>query len=225
MRKRRITTPQETLITTSLHSAVLDQNIQKLSDAITENKNSINVRNERYSTALDLAILNANFGAAKLLLENGASPNVYNREGLTPFHVLIKNIENFLNNGVKHEDIVEVAKNIIDHKFDLKNQDRRGNTLINFIAQKAKSNTTSTKTYTRLGVLLLSSDDDAVETVNIRNNMGKTPIDYLSRNGNVILRDAVFNCDSIKQREEHISKVIAETEKAIKKVSMEPAEA
>lgn len=225
MRKRRITAPQETLITTSIHTAVSDANTQKLSESILNNPKEINIRDKNYSTALDLAISHANFDAANLLLKADADPNICNREGLTPFHVLVKNIDTFLKNGVKHEDIVSMSKELIKYKTNLTNQDRRGNTLINFIAQKAKSNTQSTKTYTRIGVSLLSSDDAAIETVKIRNNMGKTPTDYLSRNGNLTLRDAVFNCDSLKQREEHISKIVAETERAIKKASMENAEA
>lgn len=225
MRKRRITAPQETLITTPIHTAVIDADMEKLSTSIEHSADAIDIRNENYSTSLDLAISYANFDAATLLLEGGANPNICNREGLTPFHVLVKNIDRFLSGGVKHEDILAIAKKMVEHKIDLKSQDRRGNTLINFIAQKAKSNTPSTKTYTRIGVNLLASDDDAVETTRIRNNMGKTPMDYLSRNGNLVLRDAVFNCDSIKQREEQISKIVAETEKAIKKASLESAEA
>jgi ankyrin repeat protein len=225
MRKRRIATAQETLITTPIHTFVLENNLKKLSESIENSADAINVRDENYSTALDLAISNACFDAANLLLNGRADPNICNREGLTPFHVLVKNIDQFIKDGIKHENIIAMSKDLIKHKTDLTNQDRRGNTLINFIAQKAKSNTPSTKTYTRIGVTLLASDDDAVETVKIRNNMGKTPTDYLARNGNLVLRDAVFNCDSIKQREEHISKIVAETERAIKKASLENIEA
>jgi hypothetical protein len=226
MRKRRIATAQETLAATPIHTFVLENNLKKLAESIENSPDLINIRDENYSTALDLAISNARFDAANLLLNDGRSdPNICNREGLTPFHVLVKNIDQFIKDGVKHENIVAMSKELINHKTDLTNQDRRGNTVINFIAQKAKSNTPSTKTYTRIGVTILSRDDYAVETVKIRNNMGKTPTDYLARNGNLVLRDAVFNCDSIKQREDHISKIVAETERAIKKASLENIEA
>lgn len=63
--------------------------------------------------------------------------------------------------------------------------------------------------------MILSYDKDVSQTVQIKNNMGKTPLDYLSRNGNTILRDVVY--ELLPQNQEKMARIIEEGERAIKK--------
>ena len=223
MRRRKLTIPpenQELAIDTDIHLAISDRNINLLVKAIKEHKDQINTQNAMKSTPLDLAISLANLEAIEILIENGADLNIHNREGLTPMHQLIKNVDYFLENNISHDAIINTAKKLILKGALLTIQDRRGNTLINYVAQKAKANKSTTKTFTKLGKLLLSYDKDVTNTVQIKNNMGKTPQDYLSRNGNLLLREDVYMCGLAKHTEERISSIIAETESILKRNSL-----
>lgn|GEM_PF-1855308 len=229
MRKRKFdTSKSETeLVNTSIHLAVLENNIKDLSKSLKENISDINARNQDKSTPIDLAISSGNFQAVTMILDTDkVDMNICNREGLTPLHQVIKNIEKFLSEEILSETIIEITKKIIAKVEKLDSQDRRGNTLINYVAQKAKANKPTTKIYTQIGKLLLSHDKNVSETVVIKNNMGKTPLDYLSRNGNLILRDATYMCRSSAEINKTISEIIADTELAIKKSSqLEKADA
>jgi len=219
MRKRRSTQFKDEYLDTELHAAVLARDIDALKKSILEHPENINKKNSDISTPLDLAISTANFQAIDLLIENGADLNAHNREGLAPMHQLIKNVDYFLLHEISHETVMDTAMKIIAKGAILDIQDRRGNTLINFVAQKAKTNKLATKTYTRLGALILSRDTNAHNTVQIKNNMGKTPMDYLSRNGNLILREEVYACRSAKTNNARLSNIIAETELILKRNS------
>lgn len=229
MRKRKFdTSKSETaLVNTKIHVAILENNINDLSKSLKESLSDINARNQNKSTPIDLAISASNFQAVRMLIDTDkVDMEICNREGLTPLHQVIKNIEKFLSEGIASETIIEITKKIISKVNKLDSQDRRGNTLINYVAQKAKANKPTTKTYTQIGKLLLSHDKNVSETVVIKNNMGKTPLDYLSRNGNLILRDATYMCRSSAEMNQTISDIIADTEQAIKRSSqLEKAEA
>jgi len=223
MRRRRFTLAknEEKLIDTSIHSAILKGDESLLRKELEQNPGYINTKNSEKKTPLDLSISNANIIASEILVKNGANLNICNREGLTPLHQIIKSVELFLSRNISIESIVSLTKNIIIKGATLSAQDRRGNTLINYVAQKAKANKATTKAYNRIGKLLLSYDQNAAETVQKNNNMGKTPIDYLSRNGNLILRDSVFNCHTPEETTEEISEIIAKAEISAKKSAFE----
>lgn len=228
MRKRRFISSEneEKLIETSMHLAIEKESLDLLANAIKESPDSINTKNLDKKTPLDLALSNANIAASEMLVERGANLNICNREGLTPLHQLIKNVESFILKSVSTDSIVSLTQKIIDKGASLSIQDRRGNTLINYVAQKAKANKKTTKVYNKIGKLLLSNDKSVTETVQKSNNMGKTPMDYLSRNGNVILRDLIFNSQNQKNSSEAIAEIIAKAEISAKKsADMEKIEA
>ena len=219
MRRRRFTLAKddEQLVDTSVHEAILKGDESTLIKELKQNPNHINIKNSDKRTPLDLAISIANISATETIIKEGANLNIYNREGLTPLHQVIKNVEVFLSKNISAESIVDLAKSIIQKGANLSAQDRRGNTLINYVAQKAKANKATTKSYNKIGKLLLSHDQNATETVQKSNNMGKTPVDYLSRNGNIVLRDAIFNCHTRRETSEEISEIIAKAEIAAKR--------
>lgn len=229
MRRRNFDTSKSeaTLVNTNIHIAILANNISDLSKSLKENISDINARNQNKSTPIDLAISTGNFQAVRMLIDTDkVDMEICNREGLTPLHQVIKNIEKFLSEGITSEIIIEITKKIISKVNKLDSQDRRGNTLINYVAQKAKANKPTTKTYTQIGRLLLLHDKNVSKTVEIKNNMGKTPLDYLSRNGNLILRDATYMCRSSAEIDKTISDIISDTEQAIKRnAQLEKADA
>ena len=195
-----------------MFSAVLDNKIDKLKSFLKQPGYDINATNETINTPLNLALASGNLEAALILLAKGADVNIVNRKGLSPLHTLIKNIENYIKQGADMEDILELAKKMITDGANVQCQERRGNTIINFIAQKAKASQATTDLYTKIGLMVLSYDKDTEQTVKIKNNMGKTPLDYLSRNGNTELRNAVY--DVLPQGRAHAKRMQQKKEHA-----------
>jgi ankyrin repeat protein len=227
MKKRKFKAiEQEAMIDTPIHSAVLSSELTLLGGAIKNNQDHINTKNTDSFTPIELAIINANFDAVILLANNGANLSMHNKEGLTPMHQIIKNIEAYVSRGITVESLLNVAKALIAKNMPLNAQDRRGNSLINYIAQKAKTNRESTKYYNKLGSLLLSSDKNAIDTVQTKNNMGKTPMDYLSRNGNSILREEVYSYTIQKTVDNDFARLMLEAELVTRRnLALEKSEA
>jgi len=218
MRKRRsMPIEQEIMVDTPIHSAVLSNDLTLLGGAIKNNTDKLNTKNTSGFTPIELAITNGNFDAVLLLADNGANLNDHNREGLTPMHQIIKNIEEYVAQGITSDSIIKLVKNLITKNISLDAQDRRGNSLINYIAQKAKTNKQSTNYYNALGTLILSIDKNAVEAVQMKNNMGKTPMDYLSRNGNSILRETVYSYTLQPSANNEFSRLMEEAETITKR--------
>jgi len=227
MRKRKSkAVEQEVMVDTPIHSAVLSSELTLLGGAIKNNQEHINTKNTEGLTSMELAIMNGNFDAVILLANNGANLSMHNKEGLTPMHQIIKNIEAYFSKGITVESLLNVAKALITKDMPLSAQDRRGNSLINYIAQKAKANKDHTKYYNKLGSLLLSSDPNVMETVQMKNNMGKTPMDYLSRNGNSTLREEVYSYASQKTTDNDLARLMLEAELITKRnLALEKSEA
>jgi hypothetical protein len=119
---------------------------------------------------------------------------------------LIKAVDAYVEKGVAAEKVLDVVKQLLQKGANVMLQDRRGNTLINYVAQKAKHGRPTTELYTKIGKMVLRHDKKAAETVRIKNNMGKSPLDYLSRNHNSVLRDVVYEYLAGVQIEETHSK-------------------
>ncbi len=198
-----------------IFNILLEKNTKNLKEVLESNANCINTKDEMLCTPLDYAIANENLDAALLLVEKKADVNSVNKNGLTPLHTLIKNLDKFWQDNIPSEKILELLKKLIINGAQSNTQDRRGNTVINCLAQRAKVNKPYTTLYTKIGKMILSYDKNASETVQIQNNMGKTPLDYSSRNGNKILRDTIF--DLLPQSREKINRIIEEGERAIEK--------
>jgi ankyrin repeat protein len=129
---------------------------------------------------------------------------------------MIKAIDSLLLQDTSAEEIYQMFQLIIKKGTLLNIQDRRGNTPINYTSQQAKSTKPGYEVYTKVGKIILALDVNVSETIQIKNNMGKSPLDYLSRNGNVILRDAVFS--KLPHIQEAINRTMAETETATHKI-------
>lgn len=197
-----------------IFSAISEQNFDKLSGILSQNID-IEVKNEEQRTPLDFAIHSCNLKAAEMLMLRRANVNSMNQEGLTPLHTLIKCSDSYENMNELVEQILNTVKQLITNGAKLDVQDRRGNTVINCIAQRAKVNKPLTDFFTKIGKIALNNDKNVSETVQIKNNMGKTPLDYLSRNGNVTLRDAVF--EALPQNRAKMAKILAEGNLAIER--------
>lgn len=171
---------------------VLSKDYESLKSLVTSKEN-IEARNIEGHTPLGVALTTADFTAAHILLEGGANVTTIDKLGLTLMHIVIKMCDSYITAGYSQDDIFSIVKKLVERGASLNYQDRRGNTPINIIAQRAKPNKSAVaELYTRLGKLLLSLDKDVSNTIQLRNNMGKSPLDYLIKNGNFLLRDAVY---------------------------------
>ena len=98
---------------------------------------------------------------AKLLLENGANPNVKDKDRYkySPLEIILRAEK------IEISEKIEIAKALIDYGADVNLKNTIGNTLLH-------------KTYDRaIGKLLIENGAD----VNARNNQGKTPLHYAIR--------------------------------------------
>ena len=80
----------------------------------------------------------------------------------------MNNIKNCIKQGADMEDILELAKKMITDGANVQCQERRGNKIINFIAQKAKASQATTDLYTKIGLIVLSYDKDTEQTVKLK---------------------------------------------------------
>jgi ankyrin repeat protein len=195
--------------------AIINKDLKTIAKIIKDKPSIVNEKDTQGKLFLNLAIETDNKIVA-LLVESGADVNMLDTLGFTPIYNMIKSIEIFLTYDVPTEEIFQTFQAIVARGATLNVQDRRGNTPINYIAQRAKGIRSLNDVYTKVGKMLLTLDKNVSETIQIKNNMGKSPLDYLSRNGNVILRDAVFA--KLPHIQEAINRTIAETEAATKKI-------
>lgn len=196
-------------------NAIKSKDYKIVEDLINKNPSIVNAKSSQKIPFINIAI-NTDFKIARLLINKGADVNQLDQLGFTPIYNMIKNIETFLQYDITSEDIIEMFQLVITNGAMLNVQDRRGNTPINYIAQRAKSSKSIKDMHTKAGKLILALDKNVSETIQIKNNMGKSPLDYLSRNGNFILRDAVFS--RLPHVQEAINRTIAETEATTKKI-------
>ena len=192
--------------------------VSEISDYIKQSPSRILLTNAEKSTPLDYALQFSNFKAAALFLTNDANLSAYNKEGLTPLHTLVKCVPLYVEKGMSAKEIVELAAEFIARGAKPELQDRRGNTIINFIAQKAKPMGIVGEIYTQLGQLVIAQDKEAFKTVRVKNNMGKTPLDYLSRNRNTILRDLTY--EEFMNNQYKTDRIIEQGKLSVKQVAM-----
>jgi ankyrin repeat protein len=172
-------------------SKVIAKDYPALEALIASGANLDEITEEGY-TPLGLALVLPDFKSIHLLIDGGANVNYVDKLGLTMMHIVVKMAESYISNSYTQEDVFELVKKLVDKGASMTYQDRRGNTPINVIAQRAKPSKSKMEIYTKLGKLLLYLDKDVSNTVQLRNNMGKSPLDYLAKNGNVALHDAVY---------------------------------
>ena len=196
-------------------NAIKSKSYKLIEDLISQNPAIVNAKSSEKVPFINVAI-NTDFKIARLLINKGADVNQLDQLGFTPIYNMIKNIETFVTYDIPSDEIIEILQLIITKGAMLDIQDRRGNTPINYIAQRAKNSKSIKDIHTKAGKLILALDPKASETIQIKNNMGKSPLDYLSRNGNLILRDAVFS--RLPHVQDAINRTIAETEAATKKI-------
>lgn len=201
--------------TLDFENAIKNKDYKLVADLINNNPSLVSAKDSQNVPFFNVAI-NTDFKIARLLINKGTDVNQLDQLGFTPIYNLIKNIEVFLKYDIPSEEVIEMFQLVITSGAILDVQDRRGNTPINYIAQRAKSSKSIKDIYIKAGKLLLALDKNSSETIQIKNNMGKSPLDYLSRNGNFILRDAVFS--RLPHVQEAINRTIAETEAATKKI-------
>ena len=183
-------------------------------EELLQNQDNLNILDTESRTPIDYSIHVGNLQATLMLIKKEANINLTNKYGLTPLHTLIKMVESYLEQNITNEQIIELVKELVTNGANSNIQDRRGNTVINCIAQRAKANKPYTSLYNQIGKIVLSYDKDVSQTVQTKNNMGKTPLDYLSRNGNSILRDVVY--ELLPQNQAKMARILEEGERAIK---------
>lgn len=199
----------------AFEEAIKNKDLKTIAKILKDKPSIVNEKDTQGKLFLNLAIEIDN-KVAILLIESGADVNKLDTLGFTPIYNAIKSIDIFLTYDVSAEEIFQTFQTMITRGATLSVQDRRGNTPINYIAQRAKGIRSLNDIYTKVAKMLLALDKNASTTIQIKNNMGKSPLDYLSRNGNVILRDAVFS--KLPHIQEAINRTIAETEAATKKI-------
>lgn len=186
--------------------------------ALIASKHNLEGKDSNGHTPLGVALIAGDFAAAHALLDAGADVKPVDKLGLTIMHIVVRSCENYTELGSTQEEIFVLVRKLVEKGAVLNYQDRRGNTPINIVAQRAKPSKSTAELYTRLGKLLLSIDVDSSNTIQLRNNMGKSPLDYLVKNGNFLLRDAVYEKlphvqdklnQEARQREWEVNKFIA----------------
>ena len=182
---------QDIIIDDTVAKKVIDKDYDGLKDLISRGKN-LNNKDAEGKLPLEIALTNGDFDSATILIEGGADVNLSNKLGLTFLHIIIRNVENYIEVGHSQDKILSITESIINKGANLSLQERRGNTPINFVSQLAKANKPLTEVYTKLAKLFLALDKNVSNTIQIKNNMGKSPMDYLSRNGNLLLREAIY---------------------------------
>ena len=214
----------EEIVDNSISEKIIAKDYEGLKNLILQNKN-LNSKNSAGQLPLEVALVNADFKSAAVILEGDVDVNITNKLGLTFLHIIIRHIEKYIKIGSSEDEILSITKKIIAKGTNLNFQERRGNTPINSISQLAKANKPNTDMYTKLAKVLLLLDKNVSDTVQIRNNMGKSPMDYLARNGNVILREAIYSrlpsvqnkiTEELKQRDLEIQKLIALDKELVK---------
>ncbi|NRA73548.1 MAG: hypothetical protein HRU36_02225 [Rickettsiales bacterium] len=206
---------EEMIIDDSVTEKIIAKDYDGLKNLISQGT-SLDNRNSQNQLPIEVALINADFDAVIALLEGGANANSTNKLGLTFLHIAIRNIEKYIQSGYSQDVILSIIKKLIDAGITLNTQERRGNTPINFIAQLAKANKPLTEIYTKIGKLLLTLDKNVSATVQIKNNMGKSPMDYLSRNGNLVLKEAIY--EKLPSVQNRITAQLKEKDLEIKKL-------
>lgn len=197
-----------------LFQAITNNNLEELKSILASEQNNVNIIDSEMSTPLDAALFLGHIDMAVEILQASPNVNALNKKGLTPMHTLVKKTEYYVEQNISQDKVLSVVKSLMQKEANVAIQDRRGNTIINCIAQKAKANKEFTELYTKIGKIILMQDKHCSETIQIKNNMGKNPLDYLSRNGNVILRNAVY--ESLPHNKEKLARIFEEGELAIK---------
>lgn len=212
------------VVDNSVSEKIIAKDYEGLKNLISQCKN-LNHKNSKGHLPLEVALLNTDFKAATMLIEGGVDINTTNKLGLTFLHIVIRQVEEYVKLGRSQDDVLSIAKKIILKGVDLSLQERRGNTSINSISQLAKANRPNTEIYTKLAKLFLILDKNVSDTIQIKNNMGKSPMDYLARNGNFVLREAIYAklpsvqnkiTEELKQKDLEIQKLMALDKELVK---------
>jgi ankyrin repeat protein len=205
------------VVDNTVSDKIIAKDYAGIRDLIAQGKDLSN-KNSEGKLPLEVALLNGDFDAAIILIEGGANVNSTSKLGLTFLHIIVRQIAEYVKLGRSQEEILSLVERLVKKGANLSLQERRGNTVINAIAQLAKANKPHTAIYTKLAKSLLSLDKNVSTTIQIKNNMGKSPMDYLARNGNTLLRDAMYEklpavqnkiTEELKQRDIEIRKLIA----------------
>jgi ankyrin repeat protein len=205
------------VVDNTVSDKIIAKDYAGIRDLIAQGKDLSN-KNSEGKLPLEVALLNGDFDAAIILIEGGANVNSTSKLGLTFLHIIVRQVAEYIKLGRSQEEILSLVERIAKKGANLSLQERRGNTAINAIAQLAKANKPHTAVYTKLAKALLSLDKNVSTTIQIKNNMGKSPMDYLARNGNALLRDAMYErlpsvqnkmTEELKQRDIEIKKLIA----------------
>lgn len=161
------------------------------------------------------AISKGNLAEICKLTTSGTDVNASDKFGLTPLYLIIKHIDTLLSFATSDE-ILQAFKLLLDNGAVPQIQDRRGNTPISYVVQHAKPGSIGFDLRTKIGKMLLAHDQDVSKTIQIKNNMGKSPLDYLARSGNLSLRDAVYT--KLPHVKEAMQRTMAENDSMVRKI-------
>lgn len=107
----------------NLHETVKQCDLDKLRSIIADRNININALNEENKTALHCAIEIENIGIARLLLNSGADPNLYDDLNFSPLHKAC-----IRNNA-------EIVKLLLDYRANVNIQNTWGNTPLHYAAR------------------------------------------------------------------------------------------
>lgn len=178
-----------------LHTAVLEEQIDTVSDLINKKVNVNQVFTMRNYNLLHLAVESNNFDIAKLLINAGVNTNHKNRDGYTPLHVAVmsNNIEISkllveagadLNSANEGEDTpvemaiksrnINILKLFVSKIADVNAKDETGCALIHHAVDWGNSNVVK---------LLL----DACANFDLKNDSKNTPLHEAIHSGNICI--------------------------------------
>ena len=151
---------------TPLHLAVKNGDHMTVEVLLSHGVSFLNFQDHKGRTALCLAVQSNDEEMVNLLLKNGVEPFIVNDKKESPLHIAVKN---------KNEEIFELLLDYTKKADQLNLQDKKGRTVLH---KAVKSNI---KNRRLIRLLDLGAD------VNIKDDLGCTPLQYARNNKTIFL--------------------------------------
>lgn len=143
-------------------------------DHLNQNKNEINHQNEHGWTALMIASVTSNYwctiDTVKLLLENGADPNIPNNKGETALRLVVSNLTRISCLEINQRiNFLKIARLLIEYGANVNFQNHSGDSILNHFGDSIFNNLLQDNNFDIIKILLDNSANP-----NLSNNKGNT---------------------------------------------------